>query len=145
MNTRKSVRIYFFAAFYGALILIGIMYLLKITGLAGSPGFVTIYHAIFGEYVPVVDHLIAAFLFAISGGIWGIVFRLVPNPSPLKGMVFGLAPSLWLWVVVVPSIGGAFFNGFALKGIFMPLLFNCIIWGSFVGWYVRKQKVQEFR
>jgi hypothetical protein len=140
MNTKTSVSTYFSAGFLGALILIGTMYLMKAIGLAGNPGFVNIYHATFGEYIPVLDHVLAALLFAISGGIWGIIFRFVPNPTPLKGMGFGILPSLWLWVVVVPSIGGAFFNGFALKGILMPLIFNCIIWGSYVGWYVKPKR-----
>jgi len=135
-TSRKSLFEYFKAAFLGALILITIMYLLMITGLAGNPGFVNIYHAILGEYMPVLDHFLAALLFAISGGIWGLVFRLIPNPSPIKGMIFGILPSLWLWIVVSPIVSGLFFNGFTFKGILLPLLFNCVIWGSFVGWYV---------
>ncbi|SMO64808.1 hypothetical protein [Fodinibius sediminis] len=140
MAGKASVSTYFAGAVYGAFILIVLMYLLKVLGLAGNPGFVNTYHAVFGEHFLLLDHFTAALLFAISGGIWGIVFRLVPNPTPLKGMVFGLLPSLWLWTVVVPAVGGAFFNSFALKGILMPLLFNCVIWGSFVGWYVQRKQ-----
>jgi len=136
---KKSTVKYFKAAFYGALILILIMYLLKTVGAAGNPGFVNIYHAVFGTHIVLADHILAALLFAISGGIWGIIFRLIPNPTTLKGMAFGIFPSLWLWVVVSPVVNGVFFNGLALKGIIMPLIFNCGIWGSFVGWYVSRK------
>lgn len=137
--TTKSTLEYFKAAFYGGLLLILIMYLLKLIGTAGNPGFVNIYHAVFGTHIVLVDHILAALLFAISGGIWGIIFRIVPNPTPLKGMAFGLLPSLWLWVVVSPVVSGVFFNGFSLKGIALPLIFNCLIWGSYVGWYVSRR------
>jgi len=135
-NGKKSSLEYFKAAFLGALLLIFVMYLLEIWGLTGNPGFVHIYHVLFGAHILVVDHIIAALLFAISGGIWGVIFRFVPNPGPLKGMAFGIIPSLWLWVVVSPVVSGVFFNGFTLKGILMPLIFNCLIWGSFTGWYI---------
>lgn len=136
---RKPFYDYFKGAFYGALILILIMYLMKVTGMAGNPGFVNIYHSVFGTHIFLLDHILAALLFAISGGIWGLVFRLVPRPGVLKGMAFGIVPSLWLWVVVSPVVSGTFFNGFALKGIIMPIIFNCVIWGSFVGWYVSRR------
>lgn len=138
-QTRKPSYEYFKAAFYGALILIAIMYVMMVTGIAGNPGFVNIFHAIFGTHILLVDHIIAALLFAVSGGIWGLVFRLVPRPNILRGMAFGIVPSLWLWIVVSPVVSGVFFNGFALKGIIMPIIFNCVIWGSFVGWYVSRK------
>ena len=68
---KKSSMEYFKAAFLGALLLIFVMYLLKIVGLTGNPGFVNIYHALFGTHILVLDHIIAALLFAISGEIWG--------------------------------------------------------------------------
>ena len=138
MESKKSPLQYFIGACYGALILVALMYILMAAGLAGNPGFVNTYHATFGQHIPLLDHLLAAILFVLSGGIWGLIFRFVPRPNPLKGMAFGLLPTLWLWVVVIPFAGGPMFGGFALKSILMPLLFNCIIWGSFVGWYVQQ-------
>jgi len=139
METQKSFFEYFKAAIYGALILIVIMYLMMITGISGDPGFVNIYHVVFGKHIPVLDNILAALLFAISGGIWGLIFRFIPDPGPISGMIFGLLPSLWLWVVVSPYISGVFFNGFTLTGILFPLIFNCLIWGSFVGWYITRK------
>jgi hypothetical protein len=39
-------------------------------------------------------------------------------------------------VVVLPVIGQPIFSGFTLKGILLPILFNVVIWGSFVGAYM---------
>ncbi len=47
--------------------------------------------------------------------------------------LFGILPSLWLWVVVAPVVGNPLFNGFTTQGILMPLLFDVILWGTFVG------------
>jgi len=135
---QSKVQKRFWAGFQGALILIVIMYVFEIINIAGNPGFVHTYRSFFGPHYAFIDHLVAAFLFAVSGGIWGIIFGIVPSPSPLRGMAFGLLPSLWLWLVVVPSTGGPVFNGFAAKGIILPLIFNCVIWGSYVGWYGQK-------
>lgn len=140
MADNKSLWTYFSGAFYGALILITIMYVLMLTGAAGRPGFVNIYESTFSVTITPLHQVLAAFLFALSGGVWGIIFRVIPKPNPLKGMLFGLLPSLWLWVVVVPFTGGEIFNGFAIKGILFPLIFNCVIWGSFLGWYVSSDK-----
>ena len=104
----------------------------------GDPGFVGLYRTTFGANPP-IDQIIAALLFIISGGIWGIVFALlVKHPSTLKGFLFGLLPTLCLWVIVNPVVGKPLFNGFTTKGILMPLVFNMVIWGSFVGWYVKR-------
>jgi len=138
MSTFKNTSKYFNGGFYGALLLIIIMYVMKFTDLGGDPGFVSIYKTSFGAGDGFLTHLLASLLFAVSGGIWGIVFKIIPNPTIWKGTLFGLLPSLWLWVVVVPFMGGEFFNGFATKGILLPILFNCVIWGNFLGWFVLK-------
>jgi hypothetical protein len=140
MSTFKNTSKYFNGGFYGALILIVIMYMLKFIDLAGDPGFVSIYKNSFGSDNGFLTHLLASLLFAVSGGIWGVIFKFVPDPTIWKGTLFGLLPSLWLWVVVVPMMGGEFFNGFATKGILLPILFNCVIWGSFLGWFSTKQR-----
>lgn len=133
---RKAIE-RFWAGFLGSLILIAVMYLMEIFRLTGNPGFVAIYHAVFGNHYFLIDNLMAALLFAISGGIWGMVFGLVPHPTPVRGIFFGLAPSFWLWVVVLPFVGDPFFSGFTLRGILWPLVLNCLIWGAFVGWYCK--------
>lgn len=136
---KKKIRIGFIAGFLGAIILIIVMFVFKWIGIAGDPGFVGIYHHTFGVHYAGIDIPISAFLFAVSGGIWGAIFTSLFKPKVVKGMIFGIAPSLWVWLVIAPYMGHPLFNGFALKGILFPFLFNCIIWGSFIGWYTRKK------
>lgn len=140
MNNRISVG--FIGGALGAIILVVVMYIMQAAGM-GAPAFVNMYHAMFGVNPP-IDQIIAAIIFIISGGIWGIIFTLlVKHPTILKGMLFGLLPSLWLWVVVNPIIGQPLFNDFTLKGILMPLLFNVVIWGTFMGWYASSRYGHE--
>ncbi|MEO6069370.1 MAG: DUF6789 family protein [Chitinophagaceae bacterium] len=137
---KASVKTGFIAGCLGAIILVVIMYTMKALGL-GEPGFIGMYRGMThsnSEY----DPLIAGLLFVLAGGgIWGILFALlVKNPTLLKGFLFGILPTLWLWVVVNAMVGKPLFNGFEMKGLVMPLLFNMVIWGSFVGWYCSTRK-----
>ncbi len=119
----------------GALILVVIMYILKAVGM-GEPGFVLMYQGAFGANPP-MDQILGAIIFIISGGIWGVIYALlVKNASVLNGFLFGILPTLWLWVAVNAYLGKPLFNGFEAKGIIMPLIFNMVIWGSYVGWYM---------
>lgn len=82
------------------------------------------YRAQFGANPP-ADQFIAAVLFIIAGGIWGLIFGLlVKHPTVLKGFLFGLLPSLWSWVVVNSYLGKPLFNGFAVTGLVLPIIFN---------------------
>jgi hypothetical protein len=40
---------------------------------------------------------------------------------------------------VAPFTGKPFFNGFSVPGILLPILFNVVIWGGFLGWYCRRR------
>jgi hypothetical protein len=122
----------------GAGILAAIMYIMKAMGMA-NPGFVEMYRKTFGTNAS-TDHFIAVILFLISGGIWGIIFGLlVKNPTVLKGCLFGILPNLWLWIVINAFMGKPLFNNFELKGLLMPVIFNMVIWGSFLGWYCSRK------
>ncbi len=126
----------FLGGFIGAIILGSIMFVMDAMGM-GEPGFVSMYRGAFGAKTP-TDKVIAFVLFALSGGVWGIVYAIgVKQSTVLKGMLFGLLPTLWLWVVVNAFLGKPLFNGFSAMGIIMPLIFNVIIWGTFIGWYMK--------
>jgi hypothetical protein len=122
----------------GAIILVAVMYVIMAIGM-GDPGFVEMYRAQFGTNPP-ADHIIAATLFIASGAIWGIIFALlVKHPTVLKGFLFGILPTLWLWTAVNAYFGKPLFNDLEWKGLLMPLIFNMVIWGSFVGWYCSRK------
>lgn len=132
MNSRLKTG--FIGGILGALILIVVMYIMQLAGM-GTPPFVGMYRGLSSANPP-VDHIIAGILFLLSGGLWGLLFAaIVKHPTVLKGMLFGLLPSFFLWVVINPIIGKPLFNDFTTKGLLMPLLFNVLIWGSFIGWY----------
>ena len=130
----------FIAGFLGAVVLIAIMYVMQIAQI-GEPGFVGIGRAVLGDGLsPVILNILSAVGFAVAGGIWGLIFAaVVPNPSIIKGMLFGFAPTFFLWLVIAPLTGKPIFNGFALPGIVLPIIFNVVIWGSFTGWYLSRK------
>ncbi|MEO5908716.1 MAG: hypothetical protein ABIR50_09070 [Ginsengibacter sp.] len=132
---KHSLATGFIGGCLGAIVLVIIMYIMKAAGM-GDPGFVGTYRATIGSNPP-ADQIIAALLFIISGGIWGLIFTwLIKKPTVLKAILFGFLPTLWLWVAVNAFMGKPLFNGFELKGIIVPLIFNMLIWGSILGWYV---------
>lgn len=138
----RSIPAGFIAGALGAFILVIIFYILKWTGMGGEPGFVSLYRSAFvATPKPPGDEIIAAFLFLISGGFWGIVYvLLVKQSTVIKGFLFGLLPTLWMLIVVPLVMDAPLFNGFTAKGILMPLIFNMVIWGSFIGWYLSRKK-----
>ncbi len=128
----------FIAGAIGALILTVVMYIMKGAGM-GDPAFVGMYKAAFGDNPP-GGQVVAAIIFLISGGIWGLIYALfVKHPTVLNGFIFGILPTLWLLVVVNATIGKPLFNGFTAKGLLMPIIFNMVIWGTFVGWYMSRR------
>ena len=129
---------YFGAGFKGALLLIAIIYGMKYYGYGGDPGYLNVYYTVTVEVNPIFDHIMAGFLFALSGGLWGLLFVFVKDPTTWKGILYGLLPTLWLWLVVVPFAGGEVFSGFEQRAILQPLIFNCLIWGSYLGHSVSK-------
>ncbi len=140
---KASIKTGFIAGCIGAIILVIVMYIMKAAGL-GEPGFIGIYRGMTHSN-SASDPLIAGLLFIIAGGgIWGILFALlVKNPTLVKGLLFGILPTLWLWVGVNAMVGKPLFNGFEMMGIVMPLVFNMVIWGSFVGWYCSRKTVDS--
>ena len=79
-------------------------------------------------------------LFILIGALWAVPFpALFSRPTTEKGMFWGIVPTLWAWtfVPVVMLNKPAFANG-SLPGIIIPMVMNCLIWGSIVGWYVRR-------
>ena len=121
----------------GAIVLALIIYAMQAAG-KGIPSFVSTYRATIGVHP--ADQLVALILFIISGGIWGLIFTwIVKRPTVLKGILFGLLPNLWLWIVVDGALGKPLFHGFTLMGILGPVIFNMLIWGSILGWYASRK------
>ena len=79
-------------------------------------------------------------LFAAGGGVWGGFFAaLVEDPTPLKGAVFGLLPTLYQGTVVARMMGKPMFFGGDLVQNGLTLAANCLVWGPITGWYCRRR------
>ena len=134
---KHALKVGFVGGSIGAVVLALITYAMQAAG-KGEPPFVSTYRATVGIHP--ADQLVAVILFIISGGIWGLIFTwMVKRPTILKGMLFGLLPNLWLWIVVNAAVGKPLFNDFSLIGILGPVIFNMLIWGGILGWYAAKK------
>lgn len=122
----------------GALILAVLIYGLTLIGVVPEPIFVTNFKTVFGDYGLLV-HPLAIALYLISGGIWGFIFTLIPvKKSYLSGTLYGIVPTMWLWIVAFPSMNLPMFGGGDPLSIIGPLVFNLPIWGGFVGYRLSK-------
>ncbi|MDT0630819.1 hypothetical protein RQM47_12030 [Rubrivirga sp. S365] len=129
----------FVAGALGALVLAALVYAQWAAGWGGAPGFVGTYRTAFGTH-GALDHVLGAVLFALSGGVWGLIYAwLVPRSAVWKGMAFAVLPTLWFWVVVAPATGTPIFLGGDVRGLGLSLFFNVVIWGAFLGWYCTRR------
>lgn len=119
----------------GAFILAVMLYALTYFAVVPEPIFVTNFKTVFGENVGVLIHPLSLALYLISGGIWGFIFTLIPvKKSYWTGTLYGIVPTLWLWIMAYPSMNLPMFgNGDPLQ-IVGPLVFNLPIWGGYVGY-----------
>ena len=121
---------------WGSLAVAGAIALLVLAGVAPKAMYTAAYQSVLGGGW-VAATLIGGVLFLLFGALWGVPFALlVPNPTVLKGILFGLLPTLWAWTFV-PAVltGGPLFGDFTPLGLLLPIIMNCLIWGSIVGWY----------
>ena len=133
-DTRTRVASAALAGVAAAAILAAVLYVLAFTGVLVTPNFVVISQTWFGTRGG-LDHVLGLFGSLIAGGLWGALFGLlVARPSFAKGMLFGLLPALFLWVVIAPLTGNALFFGFNPREIVLPVLYNVVIWGGLLGY-----------
>ena len=121
---------------WGSLAVAGAIGLLVLVGVVPKAPFTASYQSVLGGGW-VAATVIGGVLFVLIGALWAVPFALlVPNPTVLKGVLFGLLPTLWAWTFV-PAVltDGPLFGGFTAMGLLIPIVMNCLIWGSIVGWY----------
>ena len=133
---KASLKDGFIGGVIGSVAVVGALALLVLFGFIPTAPFVGAYqNVVGGDWV--VAAIIGGLLFIFFGALWALPFALlVPNPTILKGIIYGLLPTLWAWTFV-PAVltGGALFGGGTAKGLLIPIVMNCLIWGSTVGWY----------
>jgi len=139
---KDPFRIGFSGGLLGALIVIVMMYVVQTAGNGELPAFVSHYRAFFPSNPP-FDHVVSALVYALSGGVWGVLYALTAkNPSMQSGALFGLLPTLWTWLAVAPVSGRELFHGFTVRGILLPLIYNVLVWGTFLGWYCSRRDAE---
>ncbi|CAA9412024.1 MAG: hypothetical protein AVDCRST_MAG64-2421 [uncultured Phycisphaerae bacterium] len=121
------------AGLAGAAVVAALMYALFWSGQLAAPTFLAAERTLLGTR-GWLDHAFAVLGFLAAGGIWGWLFGLlVPRPTLLAGVAFGLLPALFHWLVIAPLIGDGLFNRGTAAGVALPLLFNALVWGGIVG------------
>jgi hypothetical protein len=122
----------------GSVFLAALMYVLFWGNLV-TPTFLAAERAWFGQH-GLWDHVLGVIGYVVAGGVWGAIFGLlVPRPTMLKGMLFGVLPTLFLWLVVAPLMHQPLFLGGRAPALLLPLLFNVLIWGSYVGRFCERR------
>lgn len=71
---KRGLRTGSFAGTFGALVPVAVVCALWAVGPDGVPGFVGNFRATFGS-LSAADHVLGAPLFALSGGVWGAIYR----------------------------------------------------------------------
>lgn len=133
---KASIKTGFVGGLIGGAAVVLTVSLLVFVGVIPKAPFVPAWQSMFGGGW-VAAAVLGGLLFVVGGGIWGALFALlVPNPTVLKGVLFGILPTLFSGLFVTPVvIGGPVFNDFALLPNLIGLTMNCLIWGSLTGWY----------
>ncbi|PSQ82050.1 MAG: hypothetical protein BRD46_00525 [Bacteroidetes bacterium QS_8_68_15] len=137
---QSRLRTGFVGGLFGSLAVAGTLGLLVLFGPPSKAMFVAAYQQTLGGGW-IAATLIGGALFLLFGALWAVPYAaLVARSSVLKGILFGSVPTLWTWTFV-PAVltGGPMFGGGAPAGIIIPIVMNCLIWGSIVGWYVRRR------
>ncbi len=126
----------FTAGLIGGLAVVAAIALIVFLGVIPKAPYAAAWQAMFGGGW-LGASILGGLLFVVGGGIWGALFALLlPDPTVLKGILFGLLPTLWQGAFVVPVImGEPAFHGFALLPNALGIVANCLIWGSIAGWY----------
>lgn len=136
---KASLKDGFVGGLLGSVAVFAALALLALLGTIPKAPYVGAWQATFGGGW-VSAAVIGGLSFVLIGALWAVPFAaFVPHPTIKKGAAFGLLPTLWAWTFV-PAVltGGPLFGGFAALGLVLPLIMNCLIWGSIVGWYCRR-------
>jgi hypothetical protein len=126
----KNISIAFAAGAVGALANSVVVWLVGLAGVTGAVG------------VAIAPHFSAAWLYPriVWGGLWGFLFLLkIPRGHPIvRGLVFSLAPSLFLLLYVFPEMAGKGWLGISL-GALTPVfvLFYNAVWGVTAAFWLR--------
>ncbi|MEL6614397.1 MAG: hypothetical protein AAFQ43_01590 [Bacteroidota bacterium] len=126
-------------ALIGSLAVVGTFGLLVVIGIVRVAPWVAMWQALIGGEGWIVPALAGGVLFIAIGVLWGLPFVLVEEPGPFKGFVYGIVPTLWAWTGMPLLMDAAPMGGLDPVNMGLPVVMNCVIWGSILGWYTREK------
>ena len=129
-----SLKTVFVGALYGSVAVALSLAVLVLVGMMPKAPYVGNWQTLVGGGW-VAGAALGGVAFVLIGALWGLPFSLVPDPTVVKGMLFGFVPALFGWTVLPLTMGGELFGGFALPALLVPFVMNVVVWGSLLGWY----------
>ena len=136
---KPSLRDVAVGALLGSLAVLGTLSLLVLIGIVPVAPWVAMWQTFIGGEDWVVPAVAGGALFVLAGVLWGLPFGLVREPSVFKGVVYGVLPTLWAWTGMPLLMGQAPLGGLEPIPLVLPVVMNCFIWGSILGWYTHRK------
>lgn len=136
---KASLRDCAIGALLGSLAVVGTFGLLVLVGVVKVAPWVAMWQVLFETEAWVLPAIVGGLLFIGIGVLWGLPFALVDEPGPFKGFVYGVLPTLWAWTGMPIIMGGAPMGGLDPIQMGLPVVMNCVIWGTILGWYTREK------
>ena len=130
-------------ALIGSLAVVGAFGLLVPFGIVKVAPWVQMWQTFVGGEGWVVPAILGGILFVGIGVLWGLPFKFVNEPSAFKGMVYGVLPTVWAWSAVPLMLGTAPFGGLDPLAVAIPVIMNCLIWGSILGWWCERKVIGD--
>ena len=135
---KPSLRDAAIGALLGSLAVVGAFGLLVVFGIVKAAPWVLMWQRFVGGEGWVLAAIVGGVLFVGIGVLWGLPFALVEEPSPFKGVVYGVLPTVWAWTGMAILLGQPPLGGLRPDGVLIPIVMNGLIWGSILGAWCRR-------
>lgn len=135
---KPSLRDTALGALIGSLAVVGSFGLLVPIGVVKVAPWVAMWQTFLGGEDWVVPAIVGGLLFIAIGVLWGLPFAFVDEPSTFKGVVYGVLPTLWAWTGMPLLMDRPPLGGLDPIGVTLPIVMNCVIWGSILGWWCQR-------
>ena len=142
---KPSFRTVAIGGLLGSLAVFGFFALITPFGIVKKAPWVAMWHALIGGEGWILPAIVGGLLFIGIGVLWALPFRFVEEPSPFKGAVLGVVPTLWAWTAMPIMMGEMPLGGLDPIKVGLPVIANCFIWGPILGWYAREKLINSSR
>lgn len=140
---KAKIRDAAFGAFLGSLAVVGAFGLLVVMGVENAAPWVLMWQKLFGGEAWLLPAILGGLAFVAIGTLWGLPFAFFEEPSTFKGIVYGIVPTIWAWTGVPLILGRPPLGGLDPIAVSIPVVMNCLIWGSILGWWCQRKVFGE--